>query len=142
MNNAFDGLHYSVDEECPTESLLKWLPEEEQRVFVTSSDIAPKWHVLHQARFQQYVDAGVSKTINLSNGATKEDIAYIYKFAWEEGCKGITVYREGSREKEVIVAAGKAPTILPKVTGTIDLVIKEVEVEKRKRPPRNEWYYP
>ena len=75
-----------------------------KKVFLVTEDISPKDHVGVQAVFQKYVDSGISKTINLANEATEEDVSEAYMLAWELGCKGITVYRAGSREKEVLVA--------------------------------------
>ena len=75
-----------------------------QEIFLVSGDVSPKEHVEVQAAFQKYVDSGISKTINLSNNATEEDVSNAYSHAWKLGCKGITVYRDGSREKEVLVA--------------------------------------
>ena len=73
-------------------------------VFVTSADISGKGHVSMQAAFQEYCDSGISKTINFPNSATVEDISMAYLEAWRTDCKGITVYRSGSREKEVLVS--------------------------------------
>ena len=73
-------------------------------VFTVSDEIGHEDHIKMQAAFQQYVDSGISKTINLPNEATEHDIAMAYSQAWESGCKGITVYRRGSREREVLVS--------------------------------------
>ena len=74
-----------------------------REVYLTAQDISPEDHVLMQATFQKHVDSGISKTINFSSSATREDVAEAYLTAWETGCKGITVYRNGSRIKEVLV---------------------------------------
>ena len=76
-----------------------------REVFAVSDDINYEWHVSMQAAFQSYVDSGISKTINLPHEATEYDIAQAYDKAWELGCKGVTVYRRGSREREVLVSS-------------------------------------
>jgi ribonucleoside-diphosphate reductase alpha chain len=78
-------------------------PEDVRRLFITAHEIDPKWHVEVQAAFQKYVDNAVSKTVNLPNEATVDDVAEIYWMAYETGCKGITVFRDRSRAKQVLV---------------------------------------
>jgi len=82
------------------------IPEDVRRVFVTDWDIAPEWHVRMQAVFQKYTDNSVSKTINLPPQATPEDIRRIYTLAHELKCKGITIYRYGSKKQQVLTLAG------------------------------------
>ena len=84
------------------------LPETAERIFKTSHEIGFEWHVRHQAAFQRYTDNGVSKTINLPNDATEADVTRAYTLAWELGCLGITVFRDGCKGEQVLnVGVGK-----------------------------------
>jgi len=80
------------------------VPEDVKKVFRTAPDINPEYHVRMQAAFQESVDAGISKTINFPNEASEDDVTTTYMLAWELKCKGITVYRAGSRDKEVLTS--------------------------------------
>ncbi len=81
---------------------LSGVPEEIQRTFVTAHEIGTEWHVRMQATFQQHTDNGVSKTINLPHSATEEDVAKAYLMAYELGCIGITVFRDGCKGDQVL----------------------------------------
>jgi ribonucleoside-diphosphate reductase alpha chain len=78
------------------------VPEDAARVFKTSHEISFEWHVRHQATFQRHTDNGVSKTINLPNNASEDDVASAYRQAWELGCLGITVFRDGCKGEQVL----------------------------------------
>jgi len=100
------------------------IPEEIKRLFVCAHDISPEWHVRMQAAFQKFTDSAVSKTVNFPYEATPEDVAKVYTLAYHEGLKGITIYRDRSREGQVLTVGKKrgktegklVPRKRPKVT--------------------------
>ena len=99
MKELAEGAHLSE---------IKGVPDRVKRVFVTAHEITPEWHVKMQAAFQKSTDNAVSKTINFPHTATKEDVANAYTLAYEEGLKGITIYRDGSRDSQVLTTGKKA----------------------------------
>ncbi|MCX5721125.1 MAG: adenosylcobalamin-dependent ribonucleoside-diphosphate reductase [Nitrospirae bacterium] len=86
----------------PSIQQLTSIPEELRRLFVTAHDVSPEQHVRMQAVFQRYSDSGVSKTINLPATATRSQVAEAFLLAYRLGCKGLTVFRSGSREQQVL----------------------------------------
>jgi len=103
---------------------IEEVPEEIKKLFIPAHDISPEWHVKMQAAFQKFTDSAVSKTVNFPHDATPEDVAKVYMLAYQEGLKGITIYRDRSRESQVLTVGeevkkpeGKlAPRKRPKVT--------------------------
>lgn len=125
-----DKLMMKVGEEGHIAHIAE-IPEEVRKVFVTAHDIAPEWHVKMQAAFQRYTDNAVSKTVNFGNDASKEDIKRVYELAYETDCKGVTIYRDGSRDAQVLTVSVSDKNT--SAAGTTQAV-RPQDIEPRKRP--------
>jgi len=86
---------------------IEEVPEDIKPLFKTALEISPEWHIRMQAAFQEYVDNAISKTVNFPNDASKEDIKEVYDLAYDLKCKGVTVYRSGSRQEQVMEVEGE-----------------------------------
>ncbi|HUV75650.1 MAG TPA: TSCPD domain-containing protein, partial [Dehalococcoidales bacterium] len=98
MQKLADGTHLGD---------IEGVPEEAKRLFITAHEISPEWHVRMQAAFQKSTNNAVSKTVNFPQDATREDVAKVYRLAYEQELKGITIYRDRSRDVQVLVTGKK-----------------------------------
>lgn len=110
-NNYFglgrDELYMKINNNHKTLKGIKEIPEEIQNLFLTSHDLTPKEHVMMQCAFQKYVDNAVSKTVNLKNEATEKDVEEVYMLSYELGAKGVTIYRDGSKQLQILNVSDK-----------------------------------
>ncbi len=107
------------------------IPEDVRRVFVTSHDISPEYHIKMQAAFQRHTDNAVSKTVNFSNSATMAEVEQVYMLAYKMDCKGVTIYRDGSRDEQVLSTGKKEEKIVENVE---EATAAGDRVSKRERP--------
>ena len=120
MQKLADGAHLAD---------IEGVPDDVKPVFVTAHEITPEWHVKMQAAFQKSTDNAVSKTVNFPREATREDVATVYQLAYKEGLKGITIYRDGSRDGQVLTTG--------KTEGKAEPATDETRLTPRKRAKVN-----
>jgi ribonucleoside-diphosphate reductase alpha chain len=109
---------------------IEEVPSDVRRAFVTAHDIAPAWHIRMQAAFQKFTDNAVSKTVNFSKEATVDDVRSVYDLAYELGVKGVTIYRDGSKQGQVLTTGKSGQS----GSAVEDLAVRHGEIEPRPRP--------
>ena len=109
---------------------IEKIPDDIRRLFVTAHDIEPIWHIKMQSAFQKYTDNAVSKTVNFPHDASVKEIESVYMYAYEHGCKGVTIYRDKSREEQVLNVGSKDAKPEEK---SLEINIKR-EIAPRPRP--------
>lgn len=126
-NNYFglgkEELYKKINENHKSIVGISEIPESIQNLFLTAHDLNPKDHILMQCAFQKYTDNAVSKTVNLKNNATEQDVEDVYMLAYENGAKGVTVYRDGSKQFQIL-----------------NINEKEKKVRKKKSEERSDYY--
>lgn len=105
------------------------VPADVQQAFVTAHDIAPDWHIKMQAAFQKFCDNAVSKTVNFGSEASPDDVRHVYDLAYDLGVKGVTIYRDGSKEGQVLTTGKTA-----KASAADGTAVRAGEIEPRPRP--------
>ena len=109
---------------------IEEVPADVQGSFVTAHDISPDWHLRMQAAFQKHTDNAVSKTVNFGHEATPDDVRYVYDLAYELGVKGVTIYRDGSKENQVLTTGKSGKPGAATESG----LLRAGEIEPRPRP--------
>jgi ribonucleoside-diphosphate reductase alpha chain len=109
---------------------IEEVPADVQRAFVTAHDIAPAWHIRMQAAFQKFTDNAVSKTVNFSNEASVDDVRSVYDLAYQLGVKGVTIYRDGSKQGQVLTTGKSGQPS----SAAEDPAVRHGEIEPRPRP--------